>query len=444
MGKKFREYKGLDLPKINREILNYWHEHDTFRKGLKMREGAPAFIFYEGPPSANGKPGIHHVMGRTIKDIFCRYKAMQGFLVERKAGWDTHGLPVELGVEKALGIIKEDIGKKISIADYNKECRKDVMQYTKECEDLTEKKGYWVDMHDPYITYDNRYIETLWWLLKKLYEKGLLYKGYTIQPYSPAAGTGLSTHELNQPGCYRDVKDTTVVAQFKVIRNEKSDFLYKNIDTDLFFLAWTTTPWTLPSNTALAVGKNITYVKVRTFNPYTGIPVTLILAKDLQANHFNPKYKDLALEDYKEGSKEIPYKILAEYKGAEFDGIRYEQLIPYHQPKEGDAFRVVLGDFVTTEDGTGIVHIAPSFGADDFRVAKDYGIGVLTLVDKQGKFVEGMGEFSGRFVKNEYDPSLTEDDPTVDLDIALMLKKENKAFRIEKYVHTYPHCWRTD
>jgi isoleucyl-tRNA synthetase len=444
MGKKFREYKGLDLPKINREILNYWHEHDTFRKGLKMREGAPAFIFYEGPPSANGKPGIHHVMGRTIKDIFCRYKAMQGFLVERKAGWDTHGLPVELGVEKALGIIKEDIGKKISIADYNKECRKDVMQYTKEWEDLTEKMGYWVDMHDPYITYDNRYIETLWWLLKKLYEKGLLYKGYTIQPYSPAAGTGLSTHELNQPGCYRDVKDTTVVAQFKVIRNEKSDFLYKNIDTDLFFLAWTTTPWTLPSNTALAVGKNITYVKVRTFNPYTGIPVTLILAKDLQANHFNPKYKDLALEDYKEGSKEIPYKILAEYKGAEFDGIRYEQLIPYHQPKEGDAFRVVLGDFVTTEDGTGIVHIAPSFGADDFRVAKEYGIGALTLVDKQGKFVEGMGEFSGRFVKNEYDPSLTEDDPTVDLDIALMLKKENKAFRIEKYVHTYPHCWRTD
>ena len=444
MSRKFKEYKKLDLSGVNKSVLDYWHKHDTFRKSLKIREGAPSFVFYEGPPSANGIPGIHHVMARTIKDIFCRYKTMQGFLVERKAGWDTHGLPVELGVEKALGITKEDIGKKISIADYNKACRKDVMKYTDLWEDLTEKMGYWVDMHDPYITYDNRYIETLWWLLRKLYDKGLLYKGYTIQPYSPAAGTGLSTHELNQPGCYRDVKDTTVVAQFKVIRNEKSEFLYKDVNTDLFFLAWTTTPWTLPSNTALAVGKDITYVKVRTFNPYTGIPVTLILAKDLLASHFNPKYKDLALEEYKEGEKELPYKILAEYKGAEFNAIRYEQLIPFHQPKEGDAFRVVLGDFVTTEDGTGIVHIAPSFGADDFRVAKENGIGALTLVDKQGRFVDGMGDFSRRFVKNEYDPTLTENDNTVDVDIAVMLKKDNKAFKIEKYVHTYPHCWRTD
>jgi isoleucyl-tRNA synthetase len=444
MSRNFKEYKKLDLSKVNKDVLEYWHKNDTFRKSLKIREGAPTFVFYEGPPSANGMPGIHHVMARAIKDIFCRYKTMQGYLVERKAGWDTHGLPVELGVEKALGITKEDIGKKISIADYNKACRKDVMKYTDLWEDLTEKMGYWVDMHNPYITYDNRYIETLWWLLRKLYDKGLLYKGYTIQPYSPAAGTGLSTHELNQPGCYRDVKDTTVVAQFKVIRNEKSEFLHKDVDTDLFFLAWTTTPWTLPSNTALAVGKEITYVKVRTFNPYTGIPVTLILAKDLLANHFNPKHKDLALEDYKEGAKEIPYKVIAEYKGAEFNAIRYEQLIPFHQPKEGDAFRVVLGDFVTTEDGTGIVHIAPSFGADDFRVARENGIGALTLVDKQGRFVDGMGDFSRRFVKNEYDPTLTENDNTVDVDIAVMLKKDNKAFKIEKYVHTYPHCWRTD
>ena len=444
MSKKFKEYKKLDLSKVNKNILDYWHKHDTFQRSLKIREGAPTFVFYEGPPSANGIPGIHHVMARTIKDIFCRYKTMQGFLVDRKAGWDTHGLPVELGVEKALGITKEDIGKKISIADYNKECRKDVMKYTDLWEELTEKMGYWVDMHDPYITYDNRYIETLWWLLRKLYDKGLIYKGYTIQPYSPAAGTGLSTHELNQPGCYRDVKDTTCVAQFKVTRNEKSEFLYKDVETDLFFLAWTTTPWTLPSNTALAVGKEITYVKVRTFNAYTGIPITVILAKDLLANHLNPKYKDLALEDFKEGAKEIPYKILADYKGADFNAIRYEQLIPFHQPKEGDAFRVVLGDFVTIEDGTGIVHIAPSFGADDFRVAKENGIGALTLVDKQGRFIEGMGDFSGRFVKNEYDPKLTENDNTVDVDIAVMLKKDNKAFRIEKYVHTYPHCWRTD
>jgi len=444
MSKKFQEYKKLDLSQVNKDILDYWHKHDTFRKSLSIREGKPTFVFYEGPPSANGIPGIHHVMARSIKDIFCRYKTMEGFLVERKAGWDTHGLPVELGVEKNLGITKEDIGKKISIADYNKECRKDVMKYTDLWEDLTEKMGYWVDMHNPYITCDNRYIETLWWLLKKLYEKGLIYKGYTIQPYSPAAGTGLSTHELNQPGCYRDVKDTTMVAQFKVVRNDKSETLFNNIDSELFFLAWTTTPWTLPSNTALAVGKNITYVKVRTFNPYLGVPITIILAKELFSNFFNPKYKDLLLEEYIEGGKELPYKILGEYKGSELNGIRYEQLIPFHQPKEGDAFRVILGDFVTTEDGTGIVHIAPSFGADDFKVARENGIGALTLVDRQGKFVDGMGEFSGKYVKNAYDPALTEEDPSVDVEIAVMLKKENRAFKIEKHIHTYPHCWRTD
>lgn len=444
MQKKFQEYKMLDLSKINKDMLAVWHKNDTFRKSLVIREGAPKFVFYEGPPSANGIPGIHHVMARTIKDIFCRYKTMQGFLVERKAGWDTHGLPVELGVEKALGITKDDIGKKISIDDYNKACRKDVMKYTDLWEELTEKMGYWVDMHDPYVTYDNRYIETLWWLLKELYNKGLIYKGYTIQPYSPAAGTGLSTHELNQPGCYRDVKDTTMVAQFKVIPNEESSFLFRDTESDVYFLAWTTTPWTLPSNTALAVGKEIVYVRVRTFNPYTAIPITVILAKELLTSYFNPKYAELPMEGFKEGSKELPYKILSEHKGKEFEGIRYQQLIPYHQPAEGDAFRVITGDFVTTEDGTGIVHIAPSFGADDFRVAKENGIGSLTLVDKQGRFVEGMGSFSGRYVKNAYDDSLREEDPSVDVDIAVMLKKENSAFKIEKHTHTYPHCWRTD
>ncbi len=444
MSKKFKEYKKLDLSQVNKDILEYWHANDTFRKSLAIREGKPTFVFYEGPPSANGMPGIHHVMARAIKDIFCRYKTMQGFLVERKAGWDTHGLPVELGVEKNLGITKEDIGKKISIADYNKECRKDVMKYTDLWEDLTEKMGYWVDMHNPYITYDNRYIETLWYLLKQLYNKGLIYKGYTIQPYSPAAGTGLSTHELNQPGCYRDVKDTTMVAQFKIINNDVSKKLYNEVDTDLFFLAWTTTPWTLPSNTALAVGKDITYVKVRTFNPYLGIPITVILAKELLVNYFNPKHSELALNDYKEGSKELPYTILAEYNGSELNGIRYEQLLPFHQPSDGDAFRVVTADFVTTADGTGIVHIAPSFGADDFRVARENGLGALTLVDRQGKFVDGMGELSGKYVKNAYDATLTDDDQSVDVEIAVFLKKENRAFKIEKHVHSYPHCWRTD
>lgn len=444
MSNRFPEYKKFDLSQVNKEILAIWNKNGTFKKTLELRKGHPTFVFYEGPPSANGIPGIHHVMARAIKDIFCRFKTMKGFYVERKAGWDTHGLPVELGVEKALGITKEDIGKKISIADYNNACRKDVMKYTDLWEELTEKMGYWVDMEHPYITYDNRYIETLWWLLKKLYEKGLLYKGYTIQPYSPAAGTGLSTHELNQPGCYRDVKDTTMVAMFNIVRNAKSEFLFENTDTPVYFLAWTTTPWTLPSNTALAVGKDISYVKVLTFNPYSGVPCSVILAKDLLNNHFNPKHAELAFEDYQLGHKEIPFKVTGEYKGSQFNEIRYEQLIPFHQPVTGDAFRVVLGDFVTTEDGTGIVHIAPSFGADDFKVARENGIGSLTLVDKQGKFVEGMGPFSGRYVKNSYDSSLTDDDATVDVDIAVMLKKENKAFKIEKHVHTYPHCWRTD
>lgn len=444
MQKKFQEYKRLDLSQINKDILSDWHKNDTFRKSLAIRAGAPKFVFYEGPPSANGIPGIHHVMARAIKDIFCRYKSMKGFLVERKAGWDTHGLPVELGVEKSLGITKDDIGKKISIAEYNKACRKDVMKYTDLWEDLTEKMGYWVDMHDPYITYDNRYIETLWWLLKELYNKGLIYKGYTIQPYSPAAGTGLSTHELNQPGCYRDVKDTTMVAQFKIIKNEKSSVLFQNTDRDVYFIAWTTTPWTLPSNTALAVGKDITYLRVKTYNPYTALPITVILAKELLNSYFNPKYAELPLDGYKEGSKELPFLVLSEHKGMDLEGIRYEQLMPYHQPSEGDAFRVIVGDFVTTEDGTGIVHIAPSFGADDFRVAKINGIGSLTLVNKQGKFIEGMDSFSGRYVKNAYDDTLTDDDNSVDVDIAVMLKKENRAFKIEKHIHTYPHCWRTD
>lgn len=469
MSNKFQVYKQLDLSQINKEVLKRWEDDDTFHKSITTREGHPTFVFYEGPPSANGMPGIHHVMARAIKDTFCRYKTMKGFRVHRKAGWDTHGLPVELGVEKTLGITKDDIGKKISIAEYNEACRTEVMKYTREWEELTRQMGYWVNMENPYITYDNRYIETIWWLLKQMFEKNLLYKGYTIQPFSPAAGTGLSSHELNQPGCYRDVKDTTAIAQFKAIRNEKSEFLFENIDTDLFFLAWTTTPWTLPSNTALCVGPKISYLKVRTFNPYTGKPVTLILAKNLFSSHFDPKNEGIQLDDYIEGDKKIPYKILGEYTGYELQGISYEQLINWVKPK-GDAFRVITGDFVTTEDGTGIVHIAPTFGADDDRVAKQHGISPLIvddaegkrqpLVDRNGRFflVENMSpefvsgyvnrlsysEFAGRFVKNAYDEKLTEDDNTVDIDICVMLKKENKAFKVEKHVHTYPHCWRTD
>src|SRR6056297_2554944 len=444
MSEQFKEYDNLNLSQVNKEQLKEWEEHGTFDKSLESREGNETFVFYEGPPSANGVPGIHHVMSRSIKDLFCRYKTMQGYHVQRKAGWDTHGLPVEIGVEKKLGITKDDIGEKISVKEYNETCRTEVMKYKDVWEDLTRRMGYWINLDDPYITYDNKYIETIWYLLNQFYEKGYLYKGYTIQPYSPAAGTGLSTHELNMPGCYKPVKDTSMVAQFKVKRNEKSEFLFENVDTDLYFLAWTTTPWTLPSNTALGVGKGIHYVKVRTFNQYTHEPITVILAKDLLHKYFSDKNAYLKLEDYKPGEKKIPYKVLSEFLGHDLEGVRYEQLLPYHQPENGDAFRVVLGDFVTTEEGTGIVHLAPSFGADDFKVGKEQGIGSLTLVDRHGKFIGGMGEFSHRYVKNDYDPNLTEDDPSVDVDIAVKLKKENKAFKIEKYENTYPHCWRTD
>ncbi len=444
MSAKFNEYDNLNLSQVNKEQLNEWEASDTFHKSVEKRRGNESFVFYEGPPSANGVPGIHHVMSRAIKDIFCRYKTMQGYLVRRKAGWDTHGLPVEIGVEKKLGITKEDIGEKISVKQYNETCREEVMKYKDVWEDLTKRMGYWIDMEDPYITYDNKYIETLWYLLKQFYEKGYLYKGYTIQPYSPAAGTGLSTHELNMPGCYKMVKDTSMVAQFKVVRNEQSEFLFRNTDTEVYFLAWTTTPWTLPSNTALGVGENIEYVSVRTFNQYTGQPITVVLAKELLNKYFPEKHADLKLEDYQTGDKKVPYQVIDAFKGVNLAGLRYEQLMPYHQPEDGDAFKVVTGDFVTTEEGTGIVHLAPSFGADDFKVSYDYGIGSLTLVDLQGKFVDGMGEFSGRYVKNDYDPNLSEDDPSVDVDIAVKLKKENKAFKIEKYEHAYPHCWRTD
>ena len=469
MSSKFQEYRQLDLSQVNREVLRRWQEDDTFHKSISTREGHPTFVFYEGPPSANGIPGIHHVMARAIKDIFCRYKTMKGFRVHRKAGWDTHGLPVELSVEKALNITKEDIGKKISVEEYNAACRKEVMKYTREWEELTRIMGYWVNMDDPYVTYDSKYIETVWWLLKQIYDKGWLYKGYTIQPYSPAAGTGLSSHELNQPGCYRDVKDTTIVAQFRAKRNELSRFLFEEVDTDLYFLAWTTTPWTLPSNTALAVGPQIRYVKVRSFNPYTGSPATFILAKDLLHVYFNAEHENASFEAYSQGDKNIPYKILAEYSGQELAGIQYEQLIEWVRPK-GKAFEVVTGDFVTIEDGTGIVHIAPTFGADDDRVAKQNGISPLivedadgkmqALVDRKGRFflmhemseafvkefvdAEKYHDFAGRYVKNEYNEKLTEDDPTVDVDIAVMLKLSNKAFKIEKHTHNYPHCWRTD
>jgi len=443
--KRYPEYKHLDLTRIGNEIREYWETHGIFEKSLEKSKGRPPYIFYEGPPSANGIPGIHHVMARTIKDIFCRYKTMKGYHVDRKAGWDTHGLPVEIGVEKKLGITKEDIGKSISVEDYNKQCRSEVMKYKDLWDDLTVKMGYWLDLDDPYITFENKYIESVWYLLSKLYEKGLLYKGFTIQPYSPAAGTGLSTHELNQPGCYKMVKDNTVVAQFKVVRNEASEFLFNDLFGDLCFLAWTTTPWTLPSNTGLAVGANITYVLVKTYNPYSHRPQTVVLAKDLLNNFFPEKNAQLSLEDYQEGQKSIPFRVVTEFSGSMLEGIRYEQLLPYAQPEDGDPFRVVLGDFVTTEDGTGIVHIAPSFGADDFRVGKQYGLGSLTLVDKNGKFVESMGEFAGRFVKPEYDENYDPSkDTVVDVDIIVKLKHENKAFRSEKYEHSYPHCWRTD
>ena len=465
MGKKFAEYSQFDLSKVNAEVLKKWDENQVFAKSMTEREGCPSFVFYEGPPSANGMPGIHHVMARSIKDIFCRYKTMKGFLVKRKAGWDTHGLPVELGVEKAMGITKEDIGKTISVADYNAACRKDVMKFTKEWEDLTHKMGYWVDMTDPYITYDNRYIETLWWLLKQLYTKGYLYKGYTIQPYSPAAGTGLSSHELNQPGCYRDVKDVTCVAQFKM-KNPKPEMAEWGTP---YFIAWTTTPWTLPSNTALCVGPKIDYVAVQSYNGYTGEKITVVLAKALLYTHFNKKAEDIALEDYKPGDKLIPFRVVGEYKGPELVGMEYEQLIPWVNPGEG-AFRVISGDYVTTEDGTGIVHIAPTFGADDAQVAKAAGVPPLQLINKKGElrpmvdltgkfykldeldenFVEERvnvdlyKEYAGRFVKNAYDPNLTDQDESLDVSLCMMMKANNQAFKIEKHVHNYPHCWRTD
>ena len=486
MGKRFTEYSQFDLSQVNKDVLKKWDENQVFAKSMTERDGCPSFVFFEGPPSANGMPGIHHVMARTIKDIFCRYKTMKGYQVKRKAGWDTHGLPVELGVEKALGITKEDIGKKISVAEYNAACRKDVMKFTKEWEDLTHKMGYWVDMKHPYITYDNRYIETLWWLLKQLYKKGLLYKGYTIQPYSPAAGTGLSSHELNQPGCYRDVKDTTMVAQFK-IKNPKPEMTGWGTP---YFLAWTTTPWTLPSNTALCVGPKFDYVVVQSYNTYNGEPITVVLAKALLNTHFNPKAADLNLEDYKPGDKLVPFKVVAEYKGTELVGMEYEQLIPWVKPIEvsedgmwkvsDKGFRVIQGDYVTTEDGTGIVHIAPTFGADDANVARAAGIPSLFMINKKGetrpmvdltgKFylldelderfvkecvdVDKYKEYQGAWVKNAYDPQFTVDGKydekaaqaaeSLDIDLCMMMKAGKQAFKIEKHVHNYPHCWRTD
>ena len=445
MERKYTEYKHLNLSKIGKEVLKDWEAHKIFEKSLDIRQGHKPWVFYEGPPSANGLPGIHHVMARAIKDIFCRYRTQKGYLVNRKAGWDTHGLPVEISVEKNLGITKEDIGTKISINEYNQECRKDVMKYKDTWDDLTRKMGYWVDLSDPYITFDNKYIETVWHLLSKLYEKGLLYKGYSIQPYSPAAGTGLSTHELNQPGCYRMVKDNSVTAQFKILRNETSEFLFADGDEEVHFIAWTTTPWTLPSNTGLAVGKNIEYVKVRTYNQYTFEPITVILATELMPVWFDPKNEHLPFHEYKAGDKDIPYRIVKRYTGSQFENIRYEQLIPSAVPEKGDPFRVVLGDFVTTEDGTGIVHIAPSFGADDFKVGRQYNLGALTMVNKQGKFIEEMPEFGGRYVKTEYDADFDpKNERPVDVDIIIKLKTENKAFKAEKYEHSYPHCWRTD
>ncbi len=442
---KYKEYKQLELPRMAEETSRFWERERIFEQSLETRAGHTPFVFYEGPPSANGVPGIHHVMARTIKDVFCRYKTLQGFQVERKAGWDTHGLPVELGVEKSLGITKEDIGHKISVEEYNQCCRKEVMKYKDLWGELTRKMGYWVNLDDPYITFDNKYIESVWYLLQQLYKKDLLYKGYSIQPYSPAAGTGLSTHELNQPGCYKNVKDNTLTAQFKMVRNAESEKVFAVAKGAPYFLAWTTTPWTLPSNTALCVRKDIDYVAVATFNPYTSEPITVLLCRDRLNAYFPEKNAGLQLSDYQAGDKAIPFEILAEFKGADLVGLRYEQLLPYAQPAEGDAFRVIHGDYVTTEDGTGIVHIAPSFGADDYKVAKQSGIGALTLVDKQGRFTAEMGEFAGRFVKPQYEPDF---DPKttvpVDVDIIVKLKKEGLAFKTEKYEHAYPHCWRTD
>lgn len=461
MTRNYPEYKGLQLPNVAHTVLEKWKKDRVFQQSIDTREGKDPFIFFEGPPSANGLPGIHHVMARSIKDIFCRYKTLKGFQVKRKAGWDTHGLPVELGVEKELGITKEDIGTKISVDDYNKACKEAVMRYTGIWNDLTEKMGYWVDMDDPYITYDSKYMESVWWLLGQLFEKNLLYKGYTIQPYSPKAGTGLSSHELNQPGCYRDVTDTTVVAQFKLKEwNERSSFNELVAGKDVHFLAWTTTPWTLPSNTALCVGPSIDYVLVRSFNQYTFEPINVILAKNLVHAQFSKGYvaaeTEADLDNYTAGDKSIPYFVAGECKGTDLVGIRYEQLLPFALPTEKpeEAFRVISGDFVTTEDGTGIVHIAPTFGSDDAKVAVEAGVpaflvndekgNLVPLVDLQGKFRPEMGELAGKFVKNEFYPEGEAPEKSVDVEIAIRLKTENKAFKVEKYVHSYPHCWRTD
>ena len=475
MAGNYKEYKTLNFAQVAAEILEFWKQEKVFEQSVKNRDGSETFTFYEGPPSANGTPGIHHVMGRTVKDIFCRFKTLQGFQVKRKGGWDTHGLPVELQVEKQLGITKDDIGKKISIEEYNRKCRETVMMYKDQWDDLTVKMGYWVDLDNPYITYEKEYIESLWWILQQFYKKGLLYKGYTIQPYSPSDGTGLSSHELNQPGCYKDVKDTSIVAQFKVISDSASKFLFDAASYEPFLLAWTTTPWTLPSNTSLVVGEKITYALVDTFNPYTYMPVSVVLAKELIGKYFSEKNKSLSLQDYKAGDKAIPYKIVQEFTGKQLAGLHYEQLMPYVQPLyDGDqAFRVVTGDFVTTEDGTGIVHSSPTFGADDFRISKQYGIPPITVrdeagnevptVDRKGKFIsvigeklrEGVGAYHIKthkalgaddfYVKNYTDEDETNPDyKNTDVIISIILKEQNKAFKVEKYEHTYPHSWRTD
>ena len=448
---KYKEYQQLDLPGIGRDLLNRWEGKKAFEKSISIREGAPSFVFYEGPPSANGMPGIHHVISRALKDLVCRYKTMRGFQVKRKGGWDTHGLPIELGVEKELGITKEDIGKKISVEEYNRKCREAVLRYKDKWDDLTNKMGYWVDLKDPYITFNNKYIETLWWLLKELYSRGLLYESVSIQPYSPAAGTGLSSHELNQPGTYKDVKDTSCIAMFKAIKNEKSKFLFNAAKSDeVFFLAWTTTPWTLPSNLGLTVGANIDYVLIKTFNPYTHLPIHVVLAKSLVERYFRKEGENGDFNAYFPESKILPWKLEIEFKGKEIEDCRYEQLLSFEsnslekiqsQTPDADPFRVIVGDFVTTEDGTGIVHTAPAFGADDFKVGKKYNLGILIMVDKQGKFINGLGEFSNRYVKNYKDDPAYVD---VNVDICVKLKKENRAFKIEKYEHNYPHCWRTD
>ena len=441
----YKEYPGLDLSSINKDILRLWEKDSTFKKSLENRNQEKNFVFYEGPPSANGMPGIHHVIARTIKDLFCRYKTLKGFRVNRKAGWDTHGLPVELGVEKELGITKEDIGKKISVKDYNKACRINVMKYQKTWEKITDEMGYWVDMNNPYLTYDNKYIESVWWLLKELHKKGLLYKGHTIQPFSPKAGTGLSTHELNQPGCYRNIKDTSAVAQFKIINNDKSSFLFSKSNNPVFFIAWTTTPWTLPSNTALAVGKKIKYLLVKTVNQYTGEVIAIILAKELLLKFFNKEKEGSNLDNFTVGTKELPFVILDEFDGSSLVGITYDQLLKYAVPEDGDAFKVLSGDFVTTEDGTGVVHLAPSFGADDNRVAKQNNIGSLTLVDEQGRFTKEVTDFCGQYVKEEYyDKNEKKPKLPVDVQIVIKLKENGLLFRSEKYEHSYPHCWRTD